>query len=110
MWGPAGRGVVRLALDTGATRTVVGWSSLVPLGYDPAATQERVQITTGSGVEYAPKITIGQMAALGQTRQGFPVLCHTMPPSATVDGVLGLDFFQGTRLVTDFREGVVTLE
>jgi hypothetical protein len=38
------------------------------------------------------------------------VLCHTLPPSATVDGVLGLDFMRGSRLLVDLRIGEVTLE
>jgi hypothetical protein len=45
--GPAGRALLRLALDTGATRTVVNVGTLVALGYDPALVPERLQITTG---------------------------------------------------------------
>jgi len=80
------------------------------LGYDPAIVPERVQMTTGSGVEFVPRIALQKIEALGQERQDFPMLCHTLPPSATVDGVLGLDFFRGWRLVLDFRTGQVTIE
>ena len=45
---------VRLALDTGATMTIVRTGILVSLGYDTAAADERVRITTASGVEYVP--------------------------------------------------------
>ena len=38
------------------------------------------------------------------------VVCHNLPPSITVDGVLGLDFFRGRRLVIDLYEGIITLE
>lgn len=110
LWGPTGHAVVRLALDTGATGSMVNWDVMVLLGYDPAIVPERVQITTGSGVEFAPRIVIEKIEALGQERRNFPVLCHTLPPSATVDGVLGLDFFRGQRLVVDFRTGLVTVE
>lgn len=110
LWGPAGDTVVRLALDTGATRTVVSWDVVVLVGYDPAATAERVQMTTGSGVEFVPRVFLEKIEALGQERRDFPVLCHTLPPSATVDGVLGLDFFRGRRLSIDLRTGVVTVE
>ncbi len=37
------------------------------------------------------------------------VLCHTLPPSATVDGLLGLDFFRGHQLTVDFQTGQITL-
>jgi hypothetical protein len=49
--GPSGSGVPRLALDTGATTSLVNVAMLVAIGYDPALTRERVQVTTGSGVE-----------------------------------------------------------
>jgi len=102
--------VVRLALDTGATRSLVSWDVIVFLGYDPAIVPERIQMTTGSGVEFVPRIVLQKIEALGQERQDFPMLCHTLPPNATVDGVLGLDFFRGWKLIVDFRAGQVTIE
>jgi len=98
-----------LALDTGATATVVNIAMLVAVGYDPALAPTRVQVTTGSGVEYAPRVTLSRILALGQERVDFPVLGHTLPPSAGVDGLLGLDFLRGQSLTVDFRTGHVTL-
>jgi len=46
--GPSGSAVLQLALDTGATSTLVNAAPLTALGYDPALSPERVQITTGS--------------------------------------------------------------
>lgn len=43
----------------------------------------------------------------GRTIENFPMLCHTLPPSAMVDGLLGLDFFRGRRLILDFDMGFV---
>ena len=53
--GPSGTAVLRLALDTGATGTLISVGMLVALGYDPALAPERVQVTTGSGVEFVPR-------------------------------------------------------
>lgn len=110
LWGPTGDTVVRLALDTGATKSVVNWDVVVLLGYDPAIVSERIQMTTGSGVEFVPEIVIDKIEALGQERRDFPVLCHTLPPSATVDGLVGLDFLRLHRLVLDFRTGLGSVE
>jgi predicted aspartyl protease len=107
--GPSGSAVLRFALDTGATRTLVNVGMLVSLGYDPALAPDRVQVTTGSGVEFAPRVCVERIVALGQTRSEFAVLAHTLPPSAGVDGLLGLDFLRGQVLTADFRNGVVTL-
>ena len=107
--GPSGSGVLRLALDTGATGTVINVGMLVALGYDPALTPQRIQVTTGSGVEFVPRITLDKIVALGQERTHFPVLGHTLPPSAGIDGLLGLDFVRGQTLTVDFRTGTITL-
>jgi predicted aspartyl protease len=108
--GPAGIAQLRLALDTGATATLIRPAHLEALGYDTALVQERVQMTTGSGVEFVFRLCITRVHALGQTRENFAVLGHTLPPSATVDGLLGLDFLRGGRLEVDFRAGIVRFE
>jgi hypothetical protein len=107
--GPSGSVVLRLALDTGATGTLVNVAPLVAIGYDPSLAPSRVQVTTGSGVEFAPLIPVSKVKALGQERQSFTVLGHTLPPSAGIDGVLGLDFFRGQILTIDFQNGQITL-
>lgn len=102
--------IVRLALDTGATGSMINWDVAVLLGYDPASTEERIQVTTGSGVEFAPRIVVKKIELLGRTLENFPILCHTLSPTATVDGLLGLDFFRGVRLVVDLQAGIVTFD
>lgn len=109
LFGPSGSIVVRLALDTGATGTTVNAGLLNAIGYDPALVPDRIQLTTGSGVEYAPRLSVSRIEALGQERMNFPVVAHTLPPTASVDGLLGLDFFRDQELNLDFRSGVVVL-
>jgi len=108
LYGPSTDAIVRLALDTGATSSMVNWDIAVFLGYDPASVKERIQVTTGSGVEFAPRIAVKRMEVPGRGLDNFPVLCHTLPPSTTVDGLLGLDFFRGIRLVIDLQTGAIS--
>ena len=96
--GPSGSAVLQLALDTGATGTMINAGMLVALGYDPALAPERIQVTTGSGVEFVPRLVLDKVVALGQERLHFPVLAHTLPPSAGIDGLLGLDFVRGVQI------------
>ena len=107
--GPSGSVILRLALDTGATGTMVNVGMLVSIGYDLSLVANRIQVTTGRGVEYVPRIVLSKITALGQERVDFPVLCHTLPPSASVDGLLGLDFLRGQRLTMDFLQGQILL-
>ena len=80
--GPNATAIIRMALDTGASRTLISAGLLVAVGCDPASAQERRQITTASGVEFVPFVTLTRFAALGRSRNRFPVLCHTLPPQA----------------------------
>jgi hypothetical protein len=66
-------------------------------------------MTTASGVVFVSRIPLLKISALGHDRLGFPVLCHTLPPNASVDGLLGLDFFRGHVLMLDFQKGQITL-
>jgi predicted aspartyl protease len=109
VFGPSGSIVLRLALDTGATGTMMNVAPLAAVGYDPSLAPDRVQVTTGSGVEFAPRISVARISALGQERGDFPVLAHTLPPSTSVDGLLGLDFLRGQALSIDFRRGTISL-
>ena len=107
--GPSGHATVRLALDTGATTTLINTNVLVALGYDPARGHSRIQVTTGSSVEYVPRLVLRGLYALGLARRRFPVLCHTLPATAGIDGLLGLDFLKGKRLLIDLAIGSLAI-
>ena len=109
VFGPVGDAIVRLALDTGATSTLINTEVLVVLGYDPATALDRPQITTGSGIEFCARLVVDRLEALGRTLTRFPVLCHTLPPSARIDGWLALDFFRGCCIGIDLRNGEITV-
>ena len=109
LFGPTGDLIVRLALDTGATTSLINTEILVLLGYDPAASSDRIQVTTGSGVEFCPRVIVKSIDALGHSRTNFPILCHTLPPTSQVDGLLGLDFFRGCKLEIDLKNGTINV-
>jgi hypothetical protein len=89
--------------------TVINVGMLVAIGYDPALVPGRIQVTTGSSIEFAPRVAIERIEVLGRERIAFPVLAHTLPPSAGVDGLLGLDFLRGQILTIDFSSGRIML-
>jgi hypothetical protein len=110
LFGPTGIATVRMALDTGASTTLVNTGLLVSIGYDPALIPDRLQVSTGSGVEFLPLIELKKITALGKSRNDFPVLGHTLPPSTSVDGLLGIDFFRDLKLTVDFCKGKIDLD
>lgn len=102
--------IARMALDTGATGSMINWDIAVLLGYDPASSDERIRITTGSGIEFVAQIQVKKIEIPGRFMENFPILCHTLPPGATIDGLLGLDFFRGVCLTIDLKSGTVTFK
>jgi predicted aspartyl protease len=108
--GPIRSARLRMALDTGATNTIINAATLVSAGYDPSSSAGRVEITTGSGVEFATVVSVTGLRALSKRVRNFAVLAHTLPPSAGVDGLIGLDFLRGESLNIDFISGTIGLD
>ena len=100
---------LRLALDTGASLTVIPWEVADVLGLNPAKSRRRVRFMTGSGVELAPVVIVHAMEVLGIRLSRVPVLCHDLPQGSLVDGLLGLSFLKHCRLSIDFGRGVLDL-
>lgn len=77
---------LKMALDTGATYTIISIEAAMAIGCDPAHAQSKTEITTGSGVEYVPIVTIPKFRALGIEVKNIPVACHNLPPVESCRG------------------------
>ena len=107
---PDQRRRLRLALDTGATYTMIPWEIARAIGYHPERSRRQVQLLTASGLVYAPLVTLGEVRALGQSVKNLDALVHDLPPAGRVDGLLGLNFLRHFKLTLDFLNGLLTLE
>lgn len=105
--GDASSAVLGFALDTGSSRTTIAEGVILFLRYDPQAATRRVRVTTSSGMETLPLVTVRRISALEHERTDLPVVARTLPPSADIDGLLGLDFFRDQVLTIDFRSGEI---
>ena len=47
---------IEMAFDTGATYNLIPWDVAESLGYEPAFSKKKVNITTASGIEKSPLI------------------------------------------------------
>ncbi len=107
--GHLGSIVAHLALDTGATVTILNTELLRGLGYQPEASADLARLTAGIGATTARRMMIIRITSLGHHAIGLRVLAHDLPPEAGVDGLLGLDFFRDLALTIDFRSGRITV-
>ena len=101
--------ILTMAVDTGATYVIIPWRVAEALGHDPATVRQRVEITTASGIERVPLITVRSVRVAGETLQHIPALVHDLPPQSRVDGLLGLSFLRHFRLLIDFQDGRLEL-
>jgi len=96
--GPKGSVKVDLILDTGAASTVLSWSDLKVIGYDPAVIPEHHEIVTANGIIEVPKLRVENIAVGDAEVKEVEVVCHDIPELAGVRGLLGLSFLKYFRL------------
>lgn len=103
--------LIPAVLDTGASFTIISSDILVSLGYDPANPLcKRHRIITGSGVEFAPTVKVKSLTAIGHKVSNIDVLCHDMPPSSGIEGLIGLNFLRYFDLIIKFPKGIIELK
>lgn len=103
--GELGSRTLDMALDTGATYTMIPWRVAEALGYDPGVARRRVVLTTPSGLEVAPLITLRGVKALGYEASQVEVVCHDLPVESGVQGLLGLSFLRHLNLDLHLKSG-----
>ncbi len=79
------------------------------MGYEPSNSPNKTTVITGSDETYVPVVYIEKLLALGQEISNLPVTAMDLPPSASIDGVLGLDFLRGQVLTIDLQKGEIHL-
>jgi len=99
--GPKGSCLVRLALDTGATTTMIPPHAALGIGVNPARVMKRRETLTASGKELIPVIVVPKLQLFESTFRRVPVACHELPSESPVDGLLGLDLLRRLKAVLD---------
>ena len=99
-----------MALDTGATYTMIPWDIAEAVGYEPAYSKRKVTIITASGVEKAPLIVVDKISALGKEAKDVECVVHDLPEASRIDGLLGLSFLKRFKICIDFRNGILEIE
>ena len=105
-----GNSVVDLVLDTGASHTFVNFGVLIKEGYRLGDTKGLVPVETANGIIYANRYEIQSLACLGITRQNIEVTSYLFDDPESYQGVVGLDFLQGTKFCIDLEEQLITIQ
>lgn len=107
-----GRSDLTLALDTGATHTVIDLTLMLLNGYDLTNVVRTVEFETAKGPINAYIFRVHELTALGKTVRNVEVSSYDFVGNNVIfdiDGVLGLDFFKGTELNINFKTYTISL-
>lgn len=107
--GPKGFVKVDMILDTGAALTVLSWSVLKAIGYDPAVAPERYEVITANGVIEVPKLRVTSMAVGDAETRDVEVISHDIPELAGIRGLMGLSFLKHFRTILDYKQGYIEI-
>ncbi len=103
---------VHLAVDTGASHTVIDLSTLITLGYFPEDAVGTATFETGKGNVESYIFRIDGIFALGELKRNFEVSAYDFLANGVLsefEGVLGLDFFEGMKMCIDFRQSEIVV-
>ena len=89
--GPRTVRAVKLAVDTGATYTMLPPELLLDIGHDPAHTTRHIELSTANGLLLVPLLRVRTIRCLGLALNAAEVVAHHLPPESPVEGLLGLN-------------------
>ena len=101
---------IDMALDTGATYTMIPWDVAEVLGYAPGSSKERMELITASGVEKSPLITLNSISILKKKVKNVKTIVHDLPQKSYVDGLLGLSYLRNFEIRLNFKKGVLEID
>jgi aspartyl protease family protein len=102
--------VLRLLLDTGASYTMLPVEAVEALGCDTHHPLRRVRIVAANGIIVAPVVSVRWLHCLGRRLEEWPVVAHTLPQGAFVDGLLGMDFLTHVKATISVSTGEILYE
>ena len=104
---------IRLALDTGASDTVIDATALMIAGYNKSNALEETELETAKGIVAADIFDVKTLEVLGIKRRNFQLCSYDFLANnvlTDIDGVLGIDFLMGKKICIDFIRFEITIQ
>lgn len=98
---------IKLAVDTGASFTMISIESARAIGIDPSRVTRHIEITTANGIVFVPVIKIPSFRCFGVEFKNMDAVCHNLPPESPVEGLLGLNFLKSGKVILDFSQNII---
>ena len=104
------RAFLDLALDTGASSTVISEKIAQEIGYDLSRVSKQTTFSDASQTHLVSEVTLKSLSLATARVENIKVLCYTMREEHGIDGVIGLNFIRQFKIVMDFETGILTLD
>lgn len=103
---------LKMVLDTGATNSTIDSNALYLLGYNLQDNIGTVEIETANGIIETEVFGVNIFSSLGRIKEKFQIqvydfLAHGI--FSDYNGLLGLDFFEGTKFCIDTVTNTITI-
>jgi hypothetical protein len=103
---------LRMILDTGCSNTTIDSNALYLAGYELKDAVEIVEIETANGIVESEVFEVNQIKSIGILKSKFKIqvydfLAHGI--FSNYDGLLGLDFLEGTKFCIDTNLNEITI-
>lgn len=103
---------LKMILDTGATNTTIDSNALYLLGYDLKDSNWTVEIETANGIIETEVFEIDSFSSLGIEKEKFEIQVYDFIAHgifSDYNGLLGLDFLEGTKFCIDTNENTISV-
>lgn len=100
---------LKMAIDTGATYTIIPIEAAIAIGCNPLRSQRKIEITTASSIEYTPIVVIPKFRVFGRELKNMKAICHDLPPQSPVEGLIGLDLLKKIKAIIDFSKNTIKI-
>jgi predicted aspartyl protease len=101
-----------MILDTGATNTTIDSNALYLVGHNLRDSIGTVEIETANGIIETEVFEIESFASLGLTKRRFQIQVYDFASHgifSDYNGLLGLDFLEGTKFCIDTLKNTITV-
>lgn len=103
---------LKMILDTGATNTTIDSNALYLLGHDLKDSVGTVEIETANGIIQSEVYEIESFSSLGINKFKFEIQVYDFIAHgifSDYNGLLGLDFLEGTNFCIDTIENTISI-
>lgn len=107
--GPAASRWCTFIIDTGTQITLLDPAIADVVGYGAHMGTRTSHLTAMGHAEVGYRLPVQRLELMGFTVERFEVACHEVAPELGIDGLVGMDLFEGRVVTIDGARGILSV-